>query len=194
LRLCQLFHLVRGSPERRVDQIDSTSRGCSPRDERIVGWGLEASEKIARDRLHRHSRQSPRPACGERSASACFPRMPGETTSAPGRAPRWKENAAGDVVRTAPHPNPLPASGEREGPAKREGEGQRARSVRRFSREGQGPVPRQLFLYERREAPLPASPGERAEWRSGIISSPRLRLIARGGARERFTAGMTISG
>jgi hypothetical protein len=25
---------------------------------------------------------------------------------------------------SAPHPNPLPASGEREGPAKREGEGQ----------------------------------------------------------------------
>jgi hypothetical protein len=25
--------------------------------------------------------------------------------------------------RVAPHPNPLPASGEREGPARREGEG-----------------------------------------------------------------------
>ncbi len=29
-------------------------------------------------------------------------------------------------ARGAPHPNPLPASGEREGPAEREGEGQYA--------------------------------------------------------------------
>src|SRR6516162_11073163 len=29
----------------------------------------------------------------------------------------------------APHPNPLPACGEREGPAKREGEGQRTRAL-----------------------------------------------------------------
>jgi glycosyltransferase involved in cell wall biosynthesis len=34
-------------------------------------------------------------------------------------------------AKPAPHPNPLPASGEREGPAKREGEGQRATQLRR---------------------------------------------------------------
>jgi hypothetical protein len=28
-----------------------------------------------------------------------------------------------------PHPNPLPASGEREGPAKREGEGREAKDI-----------------------------------------------------------------
>ena len=32
-----------------------------------------------------------------------------------------------DLKRTAPHPSPLPASGEREGPAKREGEGRPGR-------------------------------------------------------------------
>jgi len=32
----------------------------------------------------------------------------------------------GPAAEIAPHPNPLPASGEREGPAKREGEGQQA--------------------------------------------------------------------
>jgi hypothetical protein len=35
--------------------------------------------------------------------------------------------------RNCPHPNPLPASGEREGPAKREGEGQRATDLARFA-------------------------------------------------------------
>jgi tRNA modification GTPase len=37
--------------------------------------------------------------------------------------------------RGAPHPNPLPACGEREGPAKWEGEGRRTTGIRRFSRE-----------------------------------------------------------
>ena len=41
--------------------------------------------------------------------------------------------ADGVALATAPHPSPLPASGEREGPAKREGEG-RPRRPRWFSR------------------------------------------------------------
>jgi tRNA modification GTPase len=40
-----------------------------------------------------------------------------------------------DLVPEAPHPNPLPASGEREGPAKREGEGRQATGTARFDRE-----------------------------------------------------------
>ena len=37
---------------------------------------------------------------------------------------RITEGVTGDLAQTAPHPLPLPAGGEREGPAKREGEGQ----------------------------------------------------------------------
>jgi tRNA modification GTPase len=40
-----------------------------------------------------------------------------------------------DLLPEAPHPNPLPASGEREGPAKREGEGQQPTGVERFCRQ-----------------------------------------------------------
>jgi hypothetical protein len=44
-----------------------------------------------------------------------------------GRAPTMpKDNEGPDIVGRAPHPNPPSASGEREGPAKREGEGQQA--------------------------------------------------------------------
>jgi tRNA modification GTPase len=41
-----------------------------------------------------------------------------------------------DLIPEAPHPNPLPACGEREGPAKREGEGQQATDIRRLSSDG----------------------------------------------------------
>jgi tRNA modification GTPase len=41
-----------------------------------------------------------------------------------------------DLLPEAPHPSPLPASGEREGPAKREGEGQQATDIRRLSSDG----------------------------------------------------------
>jgi hypothetical protein len=44
-----------------------------------------------------------------------------------GRTPTIpEENDGPDIAGRAPHPNPLAASGEREGPAKREGEGQQA--------------------------------------------------------------------
>jgi len=38
----------------------------------------------------------------------------------------WGENAPATAPWKPPHPNPLPASGEREGPAKREGEGRQS--------------------------------------------------------------------
>jgi tRNA modification GTPase len=41
-----------------------------------------------------------------------------------------------DLLPEAPHPSPLPASGEREGPAKREDEGQQATDIRRLSSDG----------------------------------------------------------
>jgi len=45
------------------------------------------------------------------------------------------ENLAADIVRRTLRPGPLPACGEKEGPAKREGVEQQATSVARFSRE-----------------------------------------------------------
>jgi tRNA modification GTPase len=41
-----------------------------------------------------------------------------------------------DLLPEAPHPSPLPASGEREGPAKREGEGQQATDIQKFFLDG----------------------------------------------------------
>jgi tRNA modification GTPase len=41
-----------------------------------------------------------------------------------------------DLLPEAPHPSPLPASGEREGLAKREGEGQQTTDIRRLSSDG----------------------------------------------------------
>ncbi|HKM70962.1 MAG TPA: 2-oxoglutarate dehydrogenase complex dihydrolipoyllysine-residue succinyltransferase [Stellaceae bacterium] len=51
---------------------------------------------------------------------------------------RITEAVTGDLAQTAPHPAPLPASGEREGPAKREGEGQ-------LALERSGPAVRKLI-------------------------------------------------
>ena len=53
------------------------------------------------------------------------------------RAPTTpEENNGSDIAGRAPHPNPLPASGEREGPAKREGEGRQAQVFSDFPRRG----------------------------------------------------------
>jgi putative ABC transport system substrate-binding protein len=46
------------------------------------------------------------------------------------------------LLPNAPHPLPLPASGEREGPAKREGEGQRATDLPRFAAQNDSRVTR----------------------------------------------------
>jgi Family of unknown function (DUF5681) len=54
------------------------------------------------------------------------------------RAPATpEENNGSDIAGRAPHPNPLPASGERVGPAKREGEGRQAQVFGDFP--GRGP-------------------------------------------------------
>jgi len=53
------------------------------------------------------------------------------------RAPTTpEENNGSDIAERAPHPNPLPASGETEGPAKREGEGRQAQVFSDFPRRG----------------------------------------------------------
>jgi tRNA modification GTPase len=64
-------------------------------------------------------------------------RCPNETRSAaawPGPDTILVANKI-DLVPRAPHANPLPASGEREGPAKREGEGRQAFDAARFCQE-----------------------------------------------------------
>jgi 2-oxoglutarate dehydrogenase E2 component (dihydrolipoamide succinyltransferase) len=50
-----------------------------------------------------------------------------------------------DVAAPAPHPTPLPARGEREGPAKREGEGQQAGEGIAAALERSGPAVRKLI-------------------------------------------------
>jgi 2-oxoglutarate dehydrogenase E2 component (dihydrolipoamide succinyltransferase) len=73
--------------------------------------------------------------------------------------------AAGAVAQPAPHPAPPPASGEREGPAKREGDGQRAL-------ERSGPAVRKLIEESGLDAKqiAPSGPGGRFS-KADIISA-----------------------
>src|SRR5579863_3519474 len=67
--------------------------------------------------------------CGSAWIAGTSPRLSGSRSSV---VTAFKGSTSGPQYRSsspaaAPHPDPLPASGEREGPAQREGEGHRGR-------------------------------------------------------------------
>jgi crossover junction endodeoxyribonuclease RuvC len=75
----------------------------------------DAADALAIAITHAHHRRSavlasPLPACGERSPTPCLPARAGEVVRGRVRGPLRQS----EPVETAPHPDPLPASGESE--------------------------------------------------------------------------------
>src|SRR5580693_390002 len=150
------------------------------------GEAVAADEPIAELETDKVTLEVPAPASGTLSEI-----LAEEGTNVPVGAVLGRI-ADGPAAEAAPHPSPLPASGEREGPAQREGEGQRALersgpAVRKLIEEAGldaakvpatgpgGRISKADVLAAREPAPPPLTPAPATREREVRVRMSRLR-------------------
>jgi 2-oxoglutarate dehydrogenase E2 component (dihydrolipoamide succinyltransferase) len=150
------------------------------------GEAVAADEPVAELETDKVTLEVPAPASGTLSEI-----LAEEGTNVPVGAVLGRI-ADGLAAEAAPHPSPLPASGEREGPAQREGEGQRALersgpAVRKLIEEAGldaakvpatgpgGRISKADVLAAREPAPPPPTPAPAAREREVRVRMSRLR-------------------